>query len=121
MTLAWVCAIVNLMIEAWRKSLARTAPGSGVNQPDDGAGPSVKVKSIPQISTPRLERAVEFHHGALHTQEGLHANDSGRRSLIENGMRVRAMTHELRMRGVPDGDCAHCWGQIGSHSQTPKE
>jgi len=98
------------MIEAWQKSIARTAPGRGVDAPDDGAGPRVKVKSIPQVSTARLRRSLDFHHGSIHTQEGLSTFDAPRRSLVENGMRVRAITHELGLRGETPGDCKHCWG-----------
>lgn len=90
--------------------MARTSAGSGALKPDDGAGPRVRVRSIPQISTPRLQRAVGHFHDMLHTPEGLHEFDNPRRSLIEGGMRVRAITHELSMRGVPAGDCPFCWG-----------
>lgn len=101
---------MQFVIEAWKKSLARDKPGGGMNAADDGAGPHVKVRSIPNVSTERLRRAVEFGHGQIHTAEGLHDLDGPRRSMIEQGMRLQALTHELTLRGEAPGDCKHCWG-----------
>ena len=98
------------MIEAYKKSISRTEPGSGALKPDDGAGPRVRVRSIPQVPTERLNRSLQFHHGSIHTPEGLREFDGPRRSLIESGMRIRAITHELGLRGEAPGDCKHCWG-----------
>lgn len=99
------------MIDAYKKSMARTEPGRGALIPDDGEGPRVKTRSIPNVPTERLHRAVEFAHGRIHTAEGLHSFDDPRRSLLETGMKIRATTHELRLRGEKPGDCTHCWGE----------
>lgn len=82
-----------------------------MNAQDDGAGPKVKTRSVPSVSTERLKRSMSFYHGMVHTQEGLHSWDDPRRGLIDNGMRLKVIAHELRLRGEEPGDCKFCWGE----------
>lgn len=100
---------------AIEKSLAlrsRTEPGRGVALPDDGMPGNIHLKSVPNVPTERLRRAQEFYHGSIHTQDGLHEFDMPRRSLIDTGVKLQAITHELRLRGEPKGDCPTCWGHL---------
>lgn len=97
--------------EAMQKADAsrqRHAPGPGANAVDDGAGPHIHLKGIPHLSTERLERSREFHHGAVHTPEGLSAYDGPRAGLVETGLKIKAISHELEMRGHPASTCPLC-------------
>jgi len=90
--------------------LARTSPGQGATQVDDGLPGKIHLKGVPNLSTGRLTRAVEFYHGSIHTPEGLQQFDQPRQTLVDTGMKLRATTHELTMRGVsPTNTCKHCW------------
>ena len=89
----------------------RTSPGRGADMPDDGLGAPLKMKSVPNVPTERLRRSLEFYHGSIHTEQGLHDFDQPRRSLIETGMKARSITHELKLRGENPGECKHCWGE----------
>lgn len=71
-------------------------------------GPSVHAKSIPNLSTERLQRSSEFYHGSIHTPEGLHEWDHPRSHMVETGLKLQAVHHELHLRGVGDGSCPHC-------------
>ena len=97
-------------VKRWRSQMESTSPGPGKDMEDDGLGAPLKNKSIPNVSTGRLNRSLSFYHGAIHTQEGLHRFDDTKRSLVETGMKARAITHELKLRGQESGDCPHCWG-----------
>ena len=90
---------------------ARTEPGRGADAVDDGLPGKIHMKGIPNLSTGRLTRAVEFYHGQVHSQQGLRDFDMPRRSLIETGAKIRSTTHELKLRGQAPGDCKHCWGE----------
>jgi len=98
--------------DQFRAHLARTEPGRGATEADEGVPGSSKVKmrSVPNVSTPRLERRLEHLHGMIHTTEGLHEWDQSRRSLIEQGIHTRTIAHELALRGLPKGECRYCWG-----------
>jgi hypothetical protein len=93
--------------------LGRTEPGRGASLEDDLHPGEVKVKlrSIPNVATPRLKRRLDVVHQEVHTPEGLRAWDASRRSLVEKSLQTRAITHELRLRGESTGSCPHCWGQ----------
>lgn len=87
------------VIGQWRAFMKRTEPGRGKDAPDDGAGPAVKNKSIPNVSTPRLKRAAEHLSKQIHTKEGLHSFDQPKRSLVHTGTKLMMIRHELRLRG----------------------
>lgn len=93
--------------------IARTEPGKGDWDDDrqavSGTSP-IKLRSIPGAPTGRLQRRLSVLHDMVHTVDGLREHDAPRRSLIEQSMKTRAITHELRLRGVEPGDCSHCWG-----------
>lgn len=86
-------------------------PGPGAAASDDGLTVPVHMRSIPNLSTARLARALAHYHAEVHTVAGLHAFDGPRRQLVEQGIRVRALAGELRRRGHPVGDCRLCWGR----------
>ena len=92
-------------------ALSRTAPGPGKDTNDPSTSEHVAMRSIPNVSTDRLRRVVEFGHGAIHTADGLHEFDMPRRSLVQQGMKIRAAAHELKLRGEKPGACPHCWGE----------
>jgi hypothetical protein len=98
--------------EQFRTHLARTTPGRGMSEKDEGLPGSskVKLKSVPNVSTPRLERRLEHFHGMLHTDEGLEQWSESKRSLVEQGIHLRTIAHELTLRGQPQGECRYCWG-----------
>jgi hypothetical protein len=99
--------------DAYLRSIARTEPGKGDWDDDRQQVPGtsiVKIKSIPGAPTGRLQRCLAVLHGMVHTVDGLREHDAPRRNLIEQSMKTRAITHELRMRGAAPGDCSHCWG-----------
>lgn len=98
------------MTEQFAQMIARTEPGPGVTAHDDGTGSHIKNRSVPNVATTRLHRELARLHDQTHTVDGLHANDAGRRSLVESGMKIRIITHELRLRGEAPGDCRACWG-----------
>jgi len=104
------------VIQRWDEVMNRTSPGPGMNAKPDPAdtNPRVHMKSIPNVSTERLQRALEFGHGAYHTAEGLSEYDAPRRGLVEQGMRLKGVAHELKLRGHTPGDCPHCWGKATS-------
>lgn len=88
----------------------RTTPGPGASMDDDGLGAPLKNKSVPNVSTGRLNRSLSFYHGTIHTPDGLHAFDGTKRNLVELGIKTRTIAHELKLRGQQPGDCPHCWG-----------
>jgi hypothetical protein len=93
--------------------MARTEPGSGRLNDDRQAVPGespIKLRSIPGAPTGRLQRRLSVLHAMVHTVDGLREHDAPRRSLIEQSMKTRAITHELRLRGEEPGECVHCWG-----------
>lgn len=99
------------------EQVQRTEPGRGVNaNPEPDAPATIKQKSIPNLPTERLERALAHIHQTIHTPEGLHAWDNPRRGLIEYGVKAKAIAHELRLRGMKPGDCKHCWSGIGANN-----
>lgn len=61
----------------------------------------VKTKSIPNVSTERLQDSIGRLHQQVHTPEGLHGWDLPRRSLVEYGMKTLAIREELRRRDAP--------------------
>lgn len=87
------------VLHQWKAFMQRTEPGRGKDVPDDGAGPAVKNKSIPNVSTPRLKRAEAHLNKMINTPEGLHAFDQPKRSLIHTGTKLMMIRHELRLRG----------------------
>jgi hypothetical protein len=97
--------------EQFTAHLARTEPGPGVSLADEGIPGSthMKLRSIPNVSTPRLERRLEHLHGMLHTT-GLPEFHDTKRSLVEQGVHARSVAHELVLRQKPPGQCRYCWG-----------
>ncbi len=87
----------------------RTEPGSGIAANDDGES-KVKLKSIPNLATPRLERGLAALHESVHTPDGIRAWEQPRKFMVETSMRSRMIAHELRLRGEEPGDCQGCWG-----------
>lgn len=61
----------------------------------------VKMKSIPNVETGRLQDSISRLHQQIHTQEGLHNWDAPRRSLVDYGMKTIAIKKELDKRGEP--------------------
>jgi len=90
------------------KSRERTSPGPGRANDAENA-PTMKTKGIPHASTDRLNRSVEFYHGSIHTAEGIHEWDAPRANMVERGMKIHAITHELALRGQTPGECPLCW------------
>ena len=100
-------------------SLSRTEPGPGASLDDDGGPEHIRTRSIPNVSSARLWRCLWAIHGQYHTTEGLRLFDSPRRTMIEQGIKGKAIAHELRLRGltVKDG-CGLCWDPPLSASGT---
>jgi hypothetical protein len=86
----------------------RTTPGRGVEAADDGLT-GLHLRSVPNVSSDRLRRSLSFYHGTFHTAEGLHRFDGPRRTLLDNGVRMKAIAHELKLRGDTPGECSLCW------------
>lgn len=61
----------------------------------------VKMKSIPNVDTGRLQDSIGRLHQQVHTVEGLRQWDAPRRSLIDYGMKTIAIKQELDKRGAP--------------------
>lgn len=91
-----------------------TTPGPGADKPDCGTPGTTRLKtrSIPHVATARLHRRLAILHDMLHTADGLHAHDAPRRGLIDNGVKVVGIRHELAARGhVLDTGCNFCDGR----------
>jgi len=92
-------------------------PGRGHTMPDCGtpATTRLRTRSIPNVPTGRIVRAMTALHDAFHTVDGLHAFDGPRRAMIDNGFKIVAMRAELTARGVPvpAADCRFCVGVAG--------
>jgi hypothetical protein len=95
----------------YEDALVDGEPGPGATARDDGLSAPVHMKSVRNLPTGRLERALVEYHSQIHTAEGLGEFDAPRRALVENGIRVRAIAGELRRRGRPSGPCRFCWGR----------
>lgn len=68
----------------------------------------VRNRSIPHVDDARLIADRATLHDRFHTTAGLHRFDGPRRNLIDNGVKVRLITAELRRRGHPDPACRFC-------------
>lgn len=81
--------------------MKRTEPGPGAKLPDSHlpADGHLKMRSIPNADTDRLLRVRLFLHDRLHTLDGLRNHEDPRRSLANGGLRIRAISHELALRG----------------------
>lgn len=89
----------------------RTEPGPGAKLPDSHlpAEGHLKMRSIPNADTDRLLRVRLFLHERLHTKDGLRYHDDTRRSLVNGGLRVKAISYELALRGYrPTNGCEFC-------------
>lgn len=98
-------------IEVYEKVMSRTEPGPGASVTDKGNPSSAlpKFKSIPNVSNARLLTARLTLHDLLHTPEGLHSHEDTRRSLINAGLRLKAIQHELALRGYrTNNGCDRC-------------
>lgn len=94
-------------LDALDKSIARTEPGPG--GPDDGSSEPPSYRSIPNVSTGRLIRAVTIVHGTFHTVDGLRACEMSRGNMLDQTLRLKAMVHELHLRGEHlDLQCRFC-------------
>jgi hypothetical protein len=89
------------VLDQWSESRKRTEPGKGAELKDDGVpgSKSIKIRSIPNVSTERLKRRSEHIERIINTPEGLHSFDEPRRTLIHLGVNNLAIKHELRLRG----------------------
>lgn len=84
-------------IDKARRLLERTQPGPG--GPDDGVpGGSLRLKSVPNVATERLQRHLEHLNQSL-SPEGMRALDVPRRTLVHMGMTRKVIQHELGLRG----------------------
>lgn len=90
--------------------MKRTEPGPGAEMPDSGLPGSghLKMRSIPNVDTERLLRTRLWLHDQLHTVIGLRDWDQSRRQLANAGLRVRAINHELKLRGYRGNGCRFC-------------
>jgi hypothetical protein len=96
------------IFEHRRNQLAHAVPGRGAEMADDPSVVSVpKTKSIPNVPTGRLVRALAELHDQIHTPEGLAIWDAPRRSMVETAVKAQCVAHELMLRGV-EVDCPHC-------------
>lgn len=91
----------------YMKQLSRTSPGGGAAQADQGSS-RVKTKSIPNVSTPQLQRARDVIHQSMHTPEGVRDYDGPRRNMMEQGVKSHMITHELHLRGEELPSCQFC-------------
>jgi hypothetical protein len=85
-------------MERYFDFLQRTTHGPGIDAADDGSDSIPKLKSVPNVSTARLERALEKLTHMTLTPEGLHDHDDTRRSLIELSQKRQVIALELRLR-----------------------
>lgn len=88
-------------IEIYGRLMAATEPGPGAALKDTNVPVTahLKMKSIPNADTDRLLRVRLYLHDMLHTPEGLRHFDQPRRQLVNGGLRIRAISHELHLRG----------------------
>jgi hypothetical protein len=68
----------------------------------------VRTRSIPNVDDERLVNDRARLHQAFHTMEGLHEFDGPRRSMIDNGLKILAISAELAKRGHPPSSCRFC-------------
>ena len=70
----------------------------------------VRTKSIPNVDGDRLTTDIQTMHQAFHTVAGLHEFDGPRRSMIDNGRKIKAIAAEIKRRGIPNPtpDCTFC-------------
>lgn len=81
-----------------KEMLARDKPGPGGPDHDQVPGDaSLKLKSIPNVATERLQRHLD-HINYTMSPEGIHTFDAPRRTLIHMGMTRKVITHEIEMR-----------------------
>lgn len=80
--------------------LENTTPGPGADLSDQG-GTVRRSKAIPNSPTAHLQRAQFAAHMEIHTPEGIHAFDGPRRNLVERGVKLKLINHELGLRGEP--------------------
>ena len=80
--------------------MARTSPGQGASLKDDGVSgdKSIKIKSIPNVSTARLERRLKWLNDHTRGTDALRDFDQSKRSLVHYGVNRLAIQHELRLR-----------------------
>lgn len=97
-------------VEMYAKLMARTEPGPGAAMADTDPpySPHLKMRSIPNVETTRLLWMRLWLHDQLHTTEGLHDHDDTRRALVNGGLRVKAIAHELKLRGLKSNGCRFC-------------
>jgi len=88
----------NSAIARSKALLARTSPGRGAGLRGDDGSPNLPLRSIPNVSTQRLRRHEREMAQMLETREGMHKFDNTRRALVEAGMKLKAVRHELAMR-----------------------
>lgn len=95
---------------AYETLMRRTEPGPGSYLPEEPWTDAIpRFRSIPNVSSGRLLRSRLILHDRLHTSAGLHAFDEPRRSLVNDGLRLKAIQHELKLRGYrTDNGCAFC-------------
>lgn len=96
--------------EIYKQIMQATVPGPGVHLQETVMTDAIpRFRSIRNVSSSRLLHARLLLHDRLHTVEGLRYFDQPRRSLINDGLRLRAIQHELRLRGYrTDNGCASC-------------
>jgi hypothetical protein len=97
--------------DLYDRLVRRTEPGPGALLPDSElpADGHLKMKSIPNADTDRLLRVRLYLHDQLHTTEGLRNHDDPRRQLANGGLRIKAISHELRLRGYGvENGCRFC-------------
>lgn len=87
------------VVDQMERFLARTEPGPGRDAKDDDVpGTShLKLRSIPNVPTARLERRLEVSRAEF-TGLGLVRFDGPRRQLVEQGIHMLCIEHELNLR-----------------------
>lgn len=68
----------------------------------------IKNKRIPTADSDDLRDNLSNLHGILHTPEGLHDFSESRRSLVDHGLKARAIATELNSRGATPTPCKFC-------------
>ena len=72
----------------------------------------LRRKSIPNVETERLHLRLQYLHDLIHTVEGMHVWEEGRRALIEQGITSLMIRDELVARNEPlTIDCRCCGGK----------
>lgn len=78
----------------------------------------VRTKSIPNVDIDRLRDSLSALHWALHTPEGIRAQDIGHGKIhADYGRKALAIRDELKRRGDPGIiGCRWCEAEPGGHA-----